>query len=137
MLIAILLAQAVAAAAPEPPKSVAPLTVEPPRRPLSDPLVARGQALVRQRCAGCHSVMPTGVSLYAHAPPFRWMSELSPDALRKVAAEIAAGDHYAMPSVSLTTSESEAISAFIRAYAKADPATQKAMSVSPCRTRYC
>lgn len=118
------------------PVEVAPVTVA-PRRPLDDPLIARGQGLVRARCVGCHSAMPTGVSLYALAPPFRWMQSLSPDDLRRVAADIQAGNHGAMPSMILTTAEAEAISAFVRAYANADRKTQKEMSVLPCFVRTC
>lgn len=113
------------------------MIVEPRRDPLRDPVVARGQGLVRARCVGCHSAQAKGVSIYAHAPPFRWMQGLAPNVLQKVAAEIAAGDHAAMPSVVLTPEESEAISAFIRAYAGADAATQGRMSVSACVARSC
>ncbi len=137
IIIAFLLAALVGAAGPVAETAVDPVTVEAPRRPLGDPLVARGQVLVRQRCAGCHSVGATGVSIYAHAPPFRWMNRLAPNALQRASAQVATGDHYAMPQVMLTTADAEAISAFVRAFANADAMTQKTMSLSPCVMRVC
>lgn len=115
--------------------TVSPLVVTAP--PLSNPLVADGRALVEKHCVGCHSAEPAGYSIYSAAPPFRWMKTLRPDILQLVAADVRRGDHAGMPQIILTKSESEAISAYIRAYANADASTQKAMSVHACFARTC
>lgn len=65
------------------------------------------------------------------------MKTLRPDVLQLVAAQVGRGDHAGMPQIILTKSESEAISAYVRAYANADPATQKTMSVHACFARAC
>ena len=97
----------------------------------------QGRRLVQQYCVGCHSVQPDGASPLASAPPFRWFKTLQPDTLQQVALHIGRGEHSSMPQIILTKGEATAIAAFIRAYANADPKTQKAMSLLPCMGRIC
>jgi mono/diheme cytochrome c family protein len=101
------------------------------------PDAAEGRVLVQRYCVGCHSVQPEGASPLASAPPFRWFKTLQPDTLQEVALHIGQGRHSSMPQIILTQGESRAIAAFIRAYANADPATQKAMSLQACVGRVC
>jgi mono/diheme cytochrome c family protein len=100
---------------------------------------AQGRLLVERYCVGCHSVQPEGASPLASAPPFRWFKTLQPDTLQEVALHIGRGEHSSMPQIILTHGESTAIAAFIRAYANADPKTQKSMSLVACvgRTAPC
>lgn len=102
-----------------------------------DPAVERGRHLVARNCRGCHSVQSKGISIDAHAPPFRWMKEIDGKTLQRVAVDVAAGDHFAMPPVVLTRSESEDIAAFIRAFANAEGKTQRKLSLPSCFARQC
>src|SRR4051812_7863669 len=119
MIQALLLAAAVA--------TVSPLVI--PASPLANPTVQEGRRLVERHCVGCHSAEPEGLSVLRSAPPFRWMKTLRPDILQLVAVQAGRGDHAGMPRIILTQPESEAISAYIRAYANADISTQRTMSI--------
>ena len=115
--------------------TVSPLVV--PASPLANPMVQEGRKLAQKNCVGCHSAEPEGISILPSAPPFRWMKTLRPDVLQFVAAEVGRGDHAGMPQIILTKPESEAISAYIRAYANASISTQRTMSVHACFARAC
>lgn len=129
MIRALLLAAAV--------QTVSPLVVQAPPNPLADPKVVEGRDLVRRNCIGCHSAEPKGTSVLPSAPPFRWMVGMRPDALKIVAAQVGRGDHQGMPRIILTDSEAEAISAYIHAFANADPKVQKELSLHSCLARAC
>lgn len=73
-----------------------------------------------------------GISVYAAAPPFRWMKGVDGQVLQRVAFDIRQGDHFAMPRVILTRSESDDIAAFIRAFANADAKDQQKLSLPAC-----
>lgn len=59
----------------------------------------RGAVLVRQNCAGCHAVEPTGASPMPAAPPFREMGVKYPVRdLQEAFAEGLVTAHPAMPA---------------------------------------
>lgn len=105
---------------------------------LRNPAVQRGRAIVSRNCAGCHSVMIAGPSMDAAAPPFRELGDRhTPESLRAAVAASVATDHYGMPSIYLDAEDARAVEAFLTAFAHADRATRRRLSVPPCFARAC
>ncbi len=66
----------------------------------------RGEMLVQQKCAGCHSVERSGDSPMRAAPPFRAMGVLYPVRdLQEAFAEGLVTAHPAMPAFEMTPTE--------------------------------
>ena len=92
-----------------------------------------GRHIVRQHCAGCHNVQPSGVSVYREAPPFRTLgARYDGFSLRENVARISGAPHYGMPQIILSPQDAWDIAAYINAFAAADPRRRRKMAVAPC-----
>ena len=77
--------------------------------------LARGHALLKEKCSRCHSIEAEGVSPLAAAPPFRTLSERYPIAdLEEALAEGILTGHPAMPQLSFGPADIAAITAYLQ-----------------------
>lgn len=76
--------------------------------------VAKGQALLEENCARCHSVGAVGASPHKEAPPFRVVvSRYPPDNLAEALAEGLVSGHPDMPEFVFEADEVGAITAYL------------------------
>ncbi|MDX2289041.1 MAG: cytochrome c [Hyphomicrobiaceae bacterium] len=77
-------------------------------------LVARGQALVEEKCARCHAIGSDDESPHAKAPPFRVIVERYPsEDLAEALAEGIVSGHPEMPVFVFESDEIEAFLAYL------------------------
>jgi mono/diheme cytochrome c family protein len=81
----------------------------------ADPLLARGAAIARKFCAGCHAIGRTGQSPRREAPAFRTLDErLDLDSLiGRMRAGLSSG-HPDMPTFRFSREEARALLAYLR-----------------------
>jgi mono/diheme cytochrome c family protein len=78
--------------------------------------IARGEALLTEKCAGCHAVGKAGVSPHATAPAFRRLSQrYKIEALEEALAEGLSSGHPDMPEFAFETDDVAAIIAYLNA----------------------
>jgi mono/diheme cytochrome c family protein len=95
-LAALAAAVSLASCAAIPPAAAAPPEIAPGGN--GQTRLARGEALVRRHCGGCHAVGTTGSSRLAGAPEFRELHKrYEPQALEEALAEGILTGHPAMP----------------------------------------
>lgn len=75
--------------------------------------VERGRALAQRICAGCHALAQGEDSADPRAPPFPSREMRHTAGLTGRVAELARGGHYSMPPISLTATETAALTAYI------------------------
>jgi mono/diheme cytochrome c family protein len=89
---------------------------ERPAVPPSGAEVGRGEALLTEKCAGCHAVGKSGVSPHASAPAFRRLSQrYQIEALEEALAEGLSSGHPDMPEFAFETDDVAAIIAYLNA----------------------
>jgi mono/diheme cytochrome c family protein len=89
---------------------------ERPAVPPSGAEVGRGEALLTEKCAGCHAVGRSGVSPHATAPAFRRLSQrYKIEALEEALAEGLSSGHPDMPEFAFETDDVAAIIAYLNA----------------------
>jgi cytochrome c len=77
--------------------------------------VARGQALLEERCAGCHASGATGESPFRPAPPFRVLHErYDVGDLEEALAEGIVSGHPAMPEFAFEPEQIDDIVTYLR-----------------------
>jgi mono/diheme cytochrome c family protein len=79
-----------------------------------DKLIAKGHAILEQKCARCHAIGPTGESTHPQAPPFRAVVKRYPveDLAESLAEGIVSG-HPDMPVFTFQPAEINAILAYL------------------------
>lgn len=86
---------------------------------------AKGEAVARRLCAGCHSITSAGKSRHDLAPPFRDLPKRYPVAnLAEALAEGIVVSHKDMPQFTLDPPEIDAILSFMNSLV---PEAQRAM----------
>ena len=83
----------------------------------ADPLVDKGQAIVKSHCSRCHAIGPTGESPDPESPPFRMLSKKYPvQNFKKALAEgiIVGHEDQGMPPFAFSPSQIEAVIAYLR-----------------------
>jgi cytochrome c len=77
--------------------------------------IARGHALLKERCSTCHAVAATGESPFQPAPPFRSLHEkYDVSDLEEALAEGIVSGHPAMPEFTFEPRQIDDIVAYLR-----------------------
>lgn len=90
-----------------------------PARAEGDDMIAKGRALVTEKCARCHAVGPDDASPHETAPPFRDVVEIYPsEDLAEALAEGIVSGHPDMPVFTFKPEEIEAFLGYLNTLAK-------------------